>query len=64
MQMKVRTKCLGYRGVTVKKAKVMAHTLQERQGSVLTNQCLEKEMNAERGAEESFLLTDSDKLNL
>ena len=32
--------------------------LQERQGSVLTNQCLGKETNAERGAKESFL-TDS-----
>jgi hypothetical protein len=37
--------------------------MQEKQGSVLTNQCLGKETNAERGAEESFL-TDGDKLIL
>jgi hypothetical protein len=35
----------------------------ERQGSVLTNQCLGKEMNCEQGAEESFL-TDSDNFIL
>jgi len=42
------------------------HAIQERQRSVLTNQCLGKETNAEppgRGTEEGFLrLTDSDKL--
>ena len=36
------------------------HTLQERQGSVLTNQCLGKKMDAERGAEKWFLM-DSDE---
>jgi len=39
------------------------HAIQERQCSVLTNQCLGKEKNAEppgRGTEESFL-TDSDR---
>ena len=38
------------------------HSLQERQGSVLTNQCLgKKRINVERGAEESFQM-DNDKL--
>jgi hypothetical protein len=39
------------------------HAMQERQRSVLTNQCLGKDTNAEppgRGTEESFL-TDSDE---
>ena len=46
---------LGYRG-----CQNHGHTLQEGQGSVLTNQCLGKKTNAGRGTEESFL-TDSDK---
>jgi hypothetical protein len=42
----------GYRG----ESQDHGHILQERQGSVLTNQCLGKErMNTERGAEDSFL---------
>jgi len=55
----VRTKRLGYRGPG---SQDHGRTLQERQGSVLTNQCLGtwKGTNAERGAEENFL-TDSDK---
>jgi len=48
-------KCLGYRGESG------CHTLQERQGSVLTNQCLGNGTNAEQGAERSFL-PHSDKL--
>jgi len=46
-EMIVRTKRLGYR-----ERQDHGHTLQERQGSVLTNQCLGKETNAEGGAEE------------
>ena len=51
--MRVGTKRLGYRG-----SQDHGHTLQ---GSVLTNQCLGKGTNVERGAEESFV-TDRDKL--
>jgi len=54
--MSVRTKRLGH-------GQDHGHAIQERQCSVLTNQCFGKETNAElsaRGTEESFL-TDSDK---
>jgi hypothetical protein len=50
MSMRMRCLRLGCRGV-----KIMAGAIQERQGSVLTNRCLGKETNGERGAEKSFL---------
>ena len=41
-------------GLQTKGSQDHGHAIQERQGSMLTNQCLGKETNAERGVEESF----------